>query len=244
MLTVPWRWNPIACKVFGPLKSNNCNKGGCGARQWTDFPESTQQGGRATHQLSLGRVLLPNLRQRHPSPHRPLWAEWRPKGPHRVRAIREPPEFRITTRLYLNNGRPAFAQHQSPHASTRLTRDQCGRTLHQSPLRGRRRLKTLANRTTEKEPAPAMAGPTGDPSPPVVRGLDHSAKFLAPASLLYAVSLVLTTARMYSRVKPQLGLRWTDYTLLLANVSPSSPPYQGYLPACLTKFKFVPPFST
>jgi len=52
-------------------------------------------------------------------------------------------------------------------------------------------------------------------------GINHSPTFLAPASLLYAISLLLSTARIYFRIKPRLLLRWDDYTLLLTMVSAS-----------------------
>lgn len=63
-----------------------------------------------------------------------------------------------------------------------------------------------------------MASPIRDASPPAP-GVNHAIEFLAPASLLYAVSVILTAARMYCRARPQLALRWNDYALLLANVS-------------------------
>lgn len=87
--------------------------------------------------------------------------------------------------------------------------------VHHYISRWRRCRKTLAM---------AGSGSSGEDtqSPSPALGFDHSPRFLIPASLLYAISLALTAARLCSRVTSDVGLKWSDYTLILANVSAAS----------------------
>ena len=73
-----------------------------------------------------------------------------------------------------------------------------------------------------------VAGTTSGPPPPpppspsaetVRDGPDHSPFFLGPTSVLYALALLLSVARVYSRVQLGSFLAWDNYTLIMALVS-------------------------
>jgi len=50
-------------------------------------------------------------------------------------------------------------------------------------------------------------------------GADYSPTFLGPTSVLFALALLLSAARIYSRIRPTWRMAWDDYTILLALVS-------------------------
>ena len=72
--TEPWRWDPIACTVFGPRKSHSCmQQGGLWGSAIHPFPRSTQQSFLWVYAVAQSQGTAP-------LPHRPLWPEWRQKG--------------------------------------------------------------------------------------------------------------------------------------------------------------------
>jgi hypothetical protein len=67
-----------------------------------------------------------------------------------------------------------------------------------------------------------MTNATYEPAPgpqPATLGPDHSATYLAPFSVVMAIVVVSTVARIYCRIRPQWRLAWDDYTLIFAFVS-------------------------
>lgn len=69
-----------------------------------------------------------------------------------------------------------------------------------------------------------MANATNDPTPPsesATLGPDHSATYLVPFSIVMAIVIISTVARIYCRIRPQWRLAWDDYTLIFAFVSTS-----------------------
>ncbi|EMD60667.1 hypothetical protein COCSADRAFT_345966 [Bipolaris sorokiniana ND90Pr] len=64
-----------------------------------------------------------------------------------------------------------------------------------------------------------MTNATDRPAPtsePIALGPDHSATYLVPFSVLMAIVIISTMARIYSRIRPQWRLAWDDYTLIFA----------------------------
>ncbi|KAH6843499.1 hypothetical protein B0I37DRAFT_218951 [Chaetomium sp. MPI-CAGE-AT-0009] len=64
-----------------------------------------------------------------------------------------------------------------------------------------------------------MTNATNEPVPTsesATLGPDHSAAYLAPFSIVLAIVVVTTVARIYCRIYPQWRLAWDDYTLVFA----------------------------
>jgi len=54
-----------------------------------------------------------------------------------------------------------------------------------------------------------------------IPGPDHSAIYLGPFSVLMAVVIIVSIARVYCRVQSRWRLGWEDYTLIFSFVSNS-----------------------
>ncbi|EXA28829.1 hypothetical protein FOVG_19594 [Fusarium oxysporum f. sp. pisi HDV247] len=62
-----------------------------------------------------------------------------------------------------------------------------------------------------------MANATNEPtSESATLGPDHSATYLVPFSIVMAIVIISTVARIYCRIRPQWRLAWDDYTLIFA----------------------------
>ena len=64
------------------------------------------------------------------------------------------------------------------------------------------------------------------PGPPV--GADLTADIVIPMTIFFALGLVTSVARIWSRIWPEWVLRWDDYTLIFGLV--------GHNPFCLELF--------
>jgi hypothetical protein len=67
-----------------------------------------------------------------------------------------------------------------------------------------------------------MASATNEPAPTsesASLGPDLSATYLAPFSIVIAIVIISTMARIYCRIYPRWRLGWDDYTLIFAFVS-------------------------
>ncbi|KAH7210137.1 hypothetical protein DER44DRAFT_660159 [Fusarium oxysporum] len=72
-----------------------------------------------------------------------------------------------------------------------------------------------------------MASATNEPAPTsesATLGPDHSATYLAPFSIVIAIVIISTVARIYCRIYPRWRLAWDDYTLIFAFVSTANHP--------------------